>query len=266
MRCMDKCRIFLPNRARIWRKMSWQGENKRKSGGNSSLWHLWGRKRIENQAVGASSGALREKKCRIPGFRCWRKKKSIADRNRQCFFLVRRGLSEGIFFEVPVVSASAARRAVFGRCGEFNPFQRLGIYQRAGVGAAAGTGAFGDELHADGLHLFLEIEVCRVLHSLRVEHVAEVAQPLDVHALALRHAGVHHAGDVAQHGLHVRVAYGGDFREVSGDGFGFDGFSLYDGLGVMDARPLAECFLPKWHRLVVFLMVCNLLLVRPSTR
>ena len=56
MCCMDKCRIFLPNRARIWRKMSWQGENKRKSGGNSSLWHLWGRKRIENQVVGASSG------------------------------------------------------------------------------------------------------------------------------------------------------------------------------------------------------------------
>ena len=75
MRCMDKCRIFLPNRARIWRKMGWQGENKRKSGGNSSLWHLWGRKRIENPATGASSGkevpdtgflmlAEEEKRCR----------------------------------------------------------------------------------------------------------------------------------------------------------------------------------------------------------
>ncbi len=32
-----------------------------------------------------------------------------------------------------------------------------------------------------------------VVDACGVQHVAEVAQPLDVYALALRHTGVHHA-------------------------------------------------------------------------
>ena len=61
---------------------------------------------------------------------------------------------------------------------------------------------------------------------------------------------VHHAGYTAQYRLHVRIAYCGDFRQVFCDGFRFYGFPLYDGVGVIYARPLTECFLPKWRILL----------------
>ena len=89
---------------------------------------------------------------------------------------------------------------------KLNPFQLVAVYEGTGVSAAGGTGAFRDKLHADGFHLFLKIEVFEVLHAHGVEDVAEIAQTLDVDALSLRHTGVHHACDVAQHGLYVRVA------------------------------------------------------------
>lgn len=129
---------------------------------------------------------------------------------------------------------------VFGVGRELYPLQLLAIDEGAGVGAVALLAAFGGELHADGLYLLLEVEVLEVLHSLGVEHVAEVTQAFDVDALALAHAGVHHAGDVAQHGLHVRVAHCGDFRQVMGDGLRFYGFTLHDGLREVNLCSLTE--------------------------
>ena len=64
-----------------------------------------------------------------------------------------------------------------------------------------------------------------------VERIAEVAQSLDVDALALCHAGVHHARDVAQDGLDIGVAHCGNLRQILGDGFRFYRFALDDSLG-----------------------------------
>ena len=141
---------------------------------------------------------------------------------------------------------------VFGFGREFYPFQLLGINEGTGVSTTAYTGTVRDELYTDSLQLFLEIKIFEIFHTFSVEYIAEIAEAFDMDALTLGHTGVHHACDVAQHGLHVTVAYGGDLRQVFGDGFRPYGFSLYDGLGVIDARPLAECFFPKWHSCCVF--------------
>ena len=81
--------------------------------------------------------------------------------------------------------------------------------------------------------MFLKIEVFKVGHAYGIERVAEVAQPSDVDGLSLFHLVVHHGGDVAQHGLHVGVAHGGDASQFLGYIFGFYGFALDDGLGII---------------------------------
>ena len=103
-----------------------------------------------------------------------------------------------------------------------------------GVGLVRQPLPFGRELHTYRLHLLVEVEIRKVFHAHRVERVAEIAQPLDVDALALRHARVHHACDVAQYGLHVTVAHCGDFRQILGDGLRFHGLALHNGLGIVN--------------------------------
>jgi len=127
------------------------------------------------------------------------------------------------------------------------PTQLFAVHQGAGVGAAAETGAFGDELHADGFHLLFEVEVLEVLHAGGVEHIAEVAQILDVDDLALVHAGAHHACNVAQHGLNVGVTHCGDFCQILGNGLRFHGFALHYRAGVVNRLFLIKHLFPKWH-------------------
>lgn len=129
------------------------------------------------------------------------------------------------------------------------PFQAVTVHEGAGVGLVRQPLPFGRELHTHGLHLLVEVKVRQVLHALRVERIAEVAQPLDVDTLALCHARVHHACDVAQHGLHVRVIYCGYFRQILCDGLRFHGLALHDGLRVVNALLLLKCFFPKRHSL-----------------
>ncbi len=77
-----------------------------------------------------------------------------------------------------------------------------------GISPTAGESlSFGGKLHTHSLRLRLEVKVFKMLHAFGVECVAEVAEPFDMNALALAHAGVHQAGDVARHGLHIRVTY-----------------------------------------------------------
>ena len=90
------------------------------------------------------------------------------------------------------------------------------------------------------LHLLLKVEIFEVFYPLCIEYVAEIAQALYVDAFSLAHAGVHHAGDVAQYSLYIRVAYCGDFRQIFGDGFRFYRFPLYDGLGKVNRSPFVE--------------------------
>lgn len=180
----------------------------------------------------------------------------------------KRKLSQRIFLYVPVgtVTATLCRVLVFGVGREFNPFQLVAVHEGAGVGAVARLGAFGHELHTHGLHLLVEVGVGEVFHALRVEHVAEVAESLDVDALALHHAGMHHACDVAQHGLNVGVTYGGDLGQILGDGLRFYGLALHDGLGEVDLGSVTERFFPEWHDFVSFLFFKGLLtiLIIPS--
>lgn len=110
--------------------------------------------------------------------------------------------------------------------GELNPLQRATVHQRTGVGSAGGLLPVGSELHTDGFHLFLKIEILEVGHAYGIERVAEVAQPFDVDGLSLFHLGVHHGGDVAQHGLHVGVTDGGDASQFLGYVFGSTGLPL----------------------------------------
>ena len=84
-----------------------------------------------------------------------------------------------------------------------------------------------DELHADGLHLFLEVEVGLVGHAVRLQRVAEGAQALEAHGLALAHVVGHHARQLAQHGHHVGVGHGAHLAQPAGQLLGGDGrFSL----------------------------------------
>ena len=81
--------------------------------------------------------------------------------------------------------------------------------------------------------MFLKVEVLEVGHTYGIECITEVAEALDVDGLALFHLVVHHRGDVAQHGLHVGVAHGGDTSQFLGYVFGFNRFTLDDGLRVI---------------------------------
>ena len=153
--------------------------------------------------------------------------RAAADCGRAC------GLSQRVFH---IILAVAAVGQAVGRGGrEFYPLQLVAVHQRTGVSAVGEARLFGGELHAHRTHLLPEVEVIEVLHARAVERVAEVAQPLDVDALAHRHACVHHACDVTQHGLHVRVAHCGNLRQILGDGLRFYRLTLHDGLGVVNA-------------------------------
>ena len=153
-----------------------------------------------------------------------------------------------------VLLRAAALRGVvvLGVGTKLYPFQVVAVHEGAGVCLAAGkTLALGGELHADRLHLLLEVEVFELLHAGAVQRVAEVAEALDVDALAHRHTGVHHAGDVAQHGLHVRITNGGNFRQILGDGFRFHRFALHDGLRIIHVPRDVELFFPERHNVEI---------------
>ena len=89
-----------------------------------------------------------------------------------------------IFAITGTVCASATlRRVIVLRIGrKFNPFQIIAVHKGTGVGLVRQPLPFGCELHAHRLHLLVEVR--QILHALRVERVAEIAQPLDVDALA----------------------------------------------------------------------------------
>ena len=114
-------------------------------------------------------------------------------------------LSEWIFI-LSIVTASLRRVIVLGVGAKLYPLQVVAGHEGAGVSTAGSLLTFGDELHAVGFFLLFVVEVFEVCHAHGVMHIAEVAEAFDVDALALAHAGVHHVGDVAQHGLHVTVA------------------------------------------------------------
>lgn len=150
-----------------------------------------------------------------------------------------------------MVVSSASPPPNLQRRPRVRPLQLLAVYEGTGEGSVAHLRAFGHKLHTHGLHLLGEVEVFEVFHAFGVKHVAEVTQSLDVDALALSHAGVHHARYVAQYGLHVRVTYCGDLRQITGDGFRFHRLSLHDDLGIVNALFLLKCFFSKWHNLFV---------------
>lgn len=155
------------------------------------------------------------------------------------------GLSQRV---LPIaIVVGAAGDCIFGVGRELNPFQCVAIHEGTGVHAVAQFAAFGDELDADSFHLLVEVEVLEVFHTLRVQHIAEVAQALDMDAFALCHAGVHYACEVAQYGLDIGVADCGDSRQVSGDNFRFYRFALHDGLGIVNRVFLIKYFFPEWH-------------------
>lgn len=128
------------------------------------------------------------------------------------------------------------------------------VHEGTGVDSATEACALEYELHAPRLYLLVEVKIFEVFHACRVKHVAEISQSLDVHALALRHARVHHARNVAQHGLNIRVTHCGDFRQILCDGLRFHGLPLHYGLGIVNALLLLKCFLLKWHSLINWLM------------
>ena len=114
------------------------------------------------------------------------------------------------------------RRVTVLRVGrKLDPFQLVAVHEGTGVGTVSQLRAFGDELHADGFHLLLEVEGFEAVHAYGVERVAEVAEARDVDALALCHAGVHHSRNVAQDGLDIGVAHCGNLRQILSDGFRF---------------------------------------------
>lgn len=149
-----------------------------------------------------------------------------------------------IFAITGTVCASATlRRVIVLRIGrKFNPFQIIAVHKGTGVGLVRQPLPFGCELHAHRLHLLVEVR--QILHALRVERSGN-SPALDVDALALRHARVHHACDVAQHGLHVTVTYCEDFRQILCYGLRFHGLALHYGLGIVNALLLLKRFFPK---------------------
>ena len=76
--------------------------------------------------------------------------------------------------------------------------QPLDARRHQGAGGHGALGlrplAGGDELHAHGLHLLLEVEVGLVRHTPRGQRVAEGAQPVQPHGLALAHVVGHPRG------------------------------------------------------------------------
>lgn len=102
--------------------------------------------------------------------------------------------------------------------------------------------------------MLLKVEVVERFHTGGIAYVAEVAEAIDVDALALRHAGVHYAGDAAQDGLHVEVRYGGNLRQVFGDGFRFHRVALHHSTRVVHLLLLVIRFLVEWHNSLVLLL------------
>lgn len=97
---------------------------------------------------------------------------------------------------------------------KLDPFQLVAIHEGMGVGTVSQLRAFGNELHADGFHLLLEVEGFEAVHAHGVERAAKVAKACDVDAFALCHADVHYSRNVAQDGLDIRVAHCGNLRQV----------------------------------------------------
>ena len=79
----------------------------------------------------------------------------------------------------------ATGSSIFHVGRDFHPHQLIAIHQGTGICLAAGQlDTLGDELHAHGLHLLLEVEIVEVCHAHGVERIAEVTQPFDVDAAA----------------------------------------------------------------------------------
>ena len=157
-------------------------------------------------------------------------------------------LAEGTFLAVP-----GAARAGSGGARAFlllrqrgvirDPFEVCG-HQRPGGGAALGHGplALRHELHAHGPHLLLEVEVRLLLHALAVQRVAEGAQPVQAHRLALAHVVGHHARQLAQYGHHVGVGHGAHLAQPLGHLLHGHRLAHHHGAGVPHAELLIVDF------------------------